>query len=186
MKVKLYFFYLVVNIFVLAIYTNTALSQNKEAITKDIPSSGEVFILQETKLIEMDYVAGYTKNMSSGFSSKRQLAIISEGERSKLRINNNLPVFYCKTNPSEIGIARLDIDTYKGKPVRYVMAMADKGSTYWDFPEKNKIEFDYKKEPNGLYKLILKNPLERGEYGIIIFVGRDAGYRVFDFAVGEP
>ena len=148
-----------------------------------VHSARGVFILRNGKLVEMDYVAGYVKNQTPVFSSKRKLAIIAHGERAPMRITNKTPTFYAR-HPSEIGIVKFDVDTYRGKLVRYVMLISSFGSTLGDFPEKNNIEFDYKKESNIRYQITPKNPLSEGEYGIII-VGGASGYKIYDFGVDE-
>lgn len=181
MKAKSLLFYLVSIIYVILLCANTAFPETEEAI----PKSGDIFLLDKAKLVEMDYVAGHVINQSSAFSSKIRFAIIAEKEHSKFKIKETKPIFYSRVQPSEINIVRFDIDTYKGKLARYVMVTASRGSTAGDVPEENKIEFDYKKEPNGLYKLTLQNTLERGEYGIILAAG-STKYRIFDFSIGEP
>jgi hypothetical protein len=60
-------------------------------------------------------------------------------------------------------------------------------------PGQGNIDFEYKKESNGLYKITLKAPLEKGEYGFIAGgTGGGAGpwspsssYKIYDFGVEE-
>ena len=147
--------------------------------SSSIPASGDVSIFQYGKLIEMEYVAGFTKNLSSfwlGWTiTKTRFAIIASGEHSQMRIKNKNPVFYIKIHPSEISIVKFDFDTYDKKPVRYVTRVGDLWLWTGDQagrPGKGNIDFDFKKGPNGLYKITLREPLENGEYGIIVAKAR--------------
>ena len=75
-----------------------------------MPPSGDVFIQQGGKLVEMEYVAGFTKNMSSpitpftmGFGTmKTKFVIMASGEHAAIRIKDNQPVFYMDLHPSEV------------------------------------------------------------------------------------
>lgn len=164
-------------------------------------SSGGLFIAQGEKNIEMEYVAGFTKITTSAISmgwtgsTKTKFVIMANGEKASLRIKNKTPIFYTKLHPSEIGLVIFDTDTYNKKPVRYVLRVGDMWQTQGQAagPAQTNIDFDFKKEPNGLYKISLKAPLEKGEYG---FIAQGAGsgggpwnpsssYKIFDFGVDE-
>lgn len=160
---------------------------------------GEVFIEQNGKHVEMDYVAGFTKNISSMFymGGSGKFVIMASGEQAQMRIKEKRPVFYVKLHPSEIGIVKFDTDTYNKKPVRYVLKKGD----YWQTgdqagsPGEANVDFNSKKEGADFYKITLKEPLDRGEYAIIIAKGQDPGslggfgggnkYRIYDFGVDK-
>ena len=175
---------------------NQTAQQVKDA---SIPPSGDVFIHQGGKLVEMEYVAGFTKNMSSpytmGFSMKTKFVIMESGEHATMRIKDKQPIFYMKLHPSELGLVKFDTDTYNKKIVRYVLLVGDMWQTGGQAgaPGQGNIDFEYKKEGNGLYKITLKNPLEKGEYGFIA-QGTSSGagpwnpsssYKIYDFGVEE-
>lgn len=167
-----------------------------------VSSSGDIFIVQGGKNVEMEYVAGFTKTITSALamgwtgSMKTKFVIMANGEKAPFRIKDKTPAFYTKLHPSEIGLVVFDTDTYNKKPVRYVLRVGDMWQTQGQAagPGQSNIDFDYKKEPNGMYKIVLKAPLEKGEYG---FIAPGAGsavagpwspsssYRIFDFAVVE-
>lgn len=161
--------------------------------------SGDVFTMQGGKLVEMEYVAGFTKNMSSpytmGFSMKTKFVIMASGEHASMRIKDKQPAFYMKLHPSEIGLVKFDTDTYNKKIVRYVLRVGEMWQTGGQAgaPGQGNIDFEYKKEPNGIYKIALKNPLEKGEYGFIAAgISSGAGpwtpsssYKIYDFGVEE-
>lgn len=169
-----------------------------------VTSSGEIFIIHGGKPIEMEYVAGFTKVMGSsafpiGFGMgaiKTKFVIMANGEHASLRIKNRNSAFITKLHPSEIGLVKFDTDTYNKKPVRYVLRVGDMWQTQGQAaaPGQTNIDFDYKKESNGMYKVTLKAPLEKGEYGFIA-PGAGSGaagpwspsssYRIFDFAIVE-
>ncbi|MDO8445545.1 MAG: hypothetical protein Q7T53_05490 [Deltaproteobacteria bacterium] len=150
-----------------------------------IPTSGDVFIMQRGKAIGMDYVLGFMKVMSSSsFSFKTKFVAIADGERAQFQIKDKNPVFYVKLRPEVFDIVKFDTDTYNKKPVRYVLFIQSAGDTR-AFTKASR-DFDYKKEPNGLYKITLKAPLENGDYGIIASPEQGgASFRIFDFAVVE-
>ena len=166
----------------------------RAASTED---SGVVFIEQGGKRVEMDYVAGFTKNISSmlfysGGNSK--FVIMASGEQAQMRIQEKRPIFYVKEHPSEIGIVKFDTDTYNKKPVRYVLKKGDLWQTGGQAgsPGEANVDFNFKKDVDGLYKVTLKEPLDRGEYAIIIakgLAGPLAGYgggnkyMIYDFGV---
>ncbi len=162
-------------------------------------ASGDVFVMQNGKLVEMEYVAGFTKNLSSpytmGFSMKTKFVIMASGEHAQMRITDKNPIFYLRLHPSEVGIVKFDTDTYNKKPVRYVMRVGELWQTGGQAgaPGQGNIDFEYKKEGNGLYKITLKNSLEKGEYGFIE-QGTSSGagpwnpsssYKIYDFGVEE-
>lgn len=158
--------------------------------------SGEVFIQQDGKRVEMDYVAGFTKNVSSRFmGGSSKFVIMASGEHAQMRIKEKRPVFYVKMHPSEIGIVKLDTDTYNKKPVRYVLKKGDLWQTGGQAgsPGEANVDFNSNKESAGFYKITLKEPLDRGEYAIIIAKGQDPislggfgsgnKYKIYDFGV---
>lgn len=162
-------------------------------------SSAEMLINQSGKLVEMEYVAGFTKILGSSmwavpFSTpKVRFVIMASGEHAAFRINEKNPVFYTKLHPSDIGLVKFDTDTYNKKPVRYVLRVGEMWQTSGQAagPAQSNIDFDFKKESNRLYKITMKAPLENGEYGIIASKGDNTGnpwnpsasYKIFDFAV---
>lgn len=159
--------------------------------------SVEVFIEQNGKRVEMDYVAGFTKNISSMFymGGSSKFVIMASGEQAQMRIKEKRPVFYVKVHPSEIGIVKFDTDTYNKKPVRYVLRKGDLWQTGGQAgsPGEANVDFNSQKEGAGFYKITLKEPLDRGEYAIIIAKGQTPGtfggfgvgnqYKIYDFGV---
>ncbi len=174
----------------------------QQVLGSPVPPSGDVFIQQDGKLVEMEYVAGFTKNMTStllwglGGTTTTRFAIIANGEHAQMKITDKNPIFYLRVHPSDVGIVKFDIDTYRKKKVRYVMRVGDLWQTqgYAGGPGESNIDFDFKKETSGLYKITFKRPLNDGEYGIIVAkIGGTGGlwglanaYKIFDFAVGKP
>lgn len=167
-----------------------------------VSSAGDIFIVQGEKNVEMEYVAGFTKTITSAYSMgftgsmKTKFVIMANGEKASFRIKDKNPAFYTKLHPSEIGLVIFDTDTYNKKPVRYVLRVGDMWQTGGQAagPAQTNIEFDSKKEPDGLYKITLKAPLEKGDYGFIApGTGRgsagswnpSSSYRIFDFGVDE-
>ena len=162
-----------------------------------VEDSGEVFIEQDGKREEMDYVAGFTKNISTMFymGGNSKFVIMASGEHAQMRIKEKMPVFYVKVHPSEIGIVIFDTDTYNKKPVRYVLKKGDLWQTSGQAgsPGEANVDFNSKKEGAGFYKITLKEPLDRGEYAIIIAKGQAPGsleglgggnkYKIYDFGV---
>ena len=178
--------------------TPSVLQQHNSSIS----SSGDIFIVQGEKNVEMEYAAGFTKIITSPYSMswtgsmKTKFVIMANGEKAAFRIKEKNPAFYTKLHPSEIGLVIFDTDTYNKKPVRYVLRVGDMWQTQGQAagPAQTNIDFDSKKEPNGLYKITLKAPLEKGDYGFIApgTGGGGAGpwnpsssYRIFDFGVDE-
>lgn len=175
--------------------------QNPQTQAPSVSSSGDILIVQGGKKVEMEYVAGFTKTITSvysmGFtgSMKTKFVIMANGEKAPFRIKDKTPAFYTKLHPSEIGLVIFDTDTYNKKPVRYVLRVGDMWQTGGQAagPAQTNIEFDSKKEANGLYKITLKAPLEKGDYGFIApGSGNGTGswnpsssYRIFDFGIDE-
>lgn len=172
-----------------------------QPLNSPTPSSGGLFIVQGGKNVEMEYVAGFTKTITSAYamgwsgSMKTKFVIMASGEKASFRIQGKTPAFYSKLHPSEIGLVIFDTDTYNKKPVRYVLRVGDMWQTQGQAagPAQSNIDFDFKKEPNGLYKITLKAPLEKGEYAFIA-PGTSSGggpwnpssaYKIFDFGVDE-
>lgn len=158
-------------------------SQNSSA-----PSSGDIFIVQGGKNVAMEYVAGLTEQLGL---DGRKWAIMASGEHAQMRIKDKTPVFYIKRHPSEFVFAKFEIDTFRGKTVRHIIKQGflkigmDDGRQ--GVLNKHKIDFDYKKEDNGMYKATPKKPLENGEYAIITETNKGVVYdhSVFDFGVDE-
>lgn len=174
--------------------------QNPQPQAPSVSSSGEILIVQGGKNVEMEYVAGFTKTITSAYSMamgsmKTKFVIMANGEKASFRIKDKTPAFYTKLHPSEIGLVIFDTDTYNKKPVRYVLRVGDMWQTGGQAagPAQTNIEFDSKKEANGLHKITLKAPLEKGDYGFIApGSGNGAGswnpsssYRIFDFGIDE-
>lgn len=156
-----------------------------------VEHAGDVFIEQDGKRVEMDFVAGFTKTISGS-----KFVIITSGVYAQMRIKEKRPDFHVKVHPTEIGIVKFDTDTYNKKPVRYVLI---KGNS-WPIgglagsPGEANVDFFSKKEDAGFYKITLKEPLDRGEYAIIIakkqgtaspLAGYGGGYeyKIYDFSV---
>lgn len=167
-------------------------------------SSADISIVLDGKSVDMEYVAGFTKTVSTyatpfmfgAGSFKTRFVIMASGEHASFQIKDKNPAFYTKFHPSEIGLVIFDTDTYNKKIVRYVLRSGDMWQTQGQAagPGQTNIDFDYKKEAGGLYKITLKAPLDKGEYGFIApGSGRGAAgpwspsssYRIFDFAVVE-
>jgi len=150
--------------------------------------TGEVFILQNGKHVEMEYLVGFSKQLGL---DGRKWVIMAGGEHAQVKIKDKTPVFYVKRHPSEFIFAKFEIDTYAGKPVRHIIKQGflkigmDDGRQ--GVLNKHKIDFDYKKEDNGMYKVTPKKPLENGEYAIITETNRGVSYEhnVFDFGIDE-
>lgn len=173
-----------------------AAQSSKEATTTQ---SAEMLIVQNGKLVEMEYVGGFTKILSSSmwaapFSTpKTRFVIMASGEHATLQINDKTPVLYSKLHPSDLGLVKFDTDTYNKKIVRYVLRVGEMFQTGGQAggPAQSNIDFDFKKESSGLYKITMKTTLENGEYGIITSKSDAAGnpwnpsasYKIFDFAV---
>lgn len=146
-----------------------------------VPLSGDGFIMQGGKPIEIDYVLGFMK-IVSGLSFKTRFVVIADEEHAQLQIKDRNPLFYIRSRPELIDVVKFDWDTYNKKPVRYVLFMQNVGDSRAN--TKMGKDFEYKKEANGLYKISFKTPLENGEYGIIVSPGQgESSARIYDFAV---
>lgn len=161
-------------------------------------NSAEIFVEQDGKRVEMDYVAGFTKTLSTGFffgGGSGKFVIMASGVRAQMRIKETRPVFYVKVHPSEIGIVKFDTDTLDSKPVRYVLKKGDLWQTGGQAgsPGQANVDFDSKKGGDGFYKITLRETLGRGEYAMIIakedvsgsLGGYGAGnkYKIYDFGI---
>lgn len=148
--------------------------------------TGEVFILQNGKQVEMEYLAGFAKQQGL---DGRKWAIMASGEHAQMRVKDKRPAFHVKHHPSEFVFAKFEIDTYAGKPVRHIIKQGflkigmDDGRQ--GVLNKHKVDFDYKKEDNGMYKVTPKKPLEKGEYAIITETNKGISYEhcIYDFGV---
>lgn len=143
--------------------------------------SGEIFIEQNGKHVEMDYVVG-NSTTTGVFDPK--VVIMADGDHAEMRIKEKTPVFYTKEHPSEISIVKFDTDTYKKKMMRYVsMQIVGQMGNAGDA----EVQFTSKKEGDGFYKIILKKPLDKGEYGIITAHAQERvmnyAYHIYDFGV---
>lgn len=148
----------------------------KQQVTGEIQnsSSGDIFISRNDKLSEMEYMAGFTKNLSNYSvyylgNTQSKFAIMASGKQAQMRIKDKSPVFYSRINPGEISIVKFDTDTYDGKSVRYITRAGDwiVTSARTLPPGEDSIDFNFQKEVNGLYKITIKKYLNNGEYGIV-------------------
>jgi len=117
------------------------------------------------------------------------------GIESKLEINNASPVFYfyfdnntkdqadwyASSSPNEFLLVKLIVK----KNLRLFQVGSGSYSGFGSsstnmIPEKNKVQFDYTKVKEGIYKITFKNPLLLGEY---CFVFSNNTYKVFDFGI---
>lgn len=171
-------FLIILSVMAVTISIGSTHAQEKEMPT--IPALGDVFIMQRGQAIEMDYVQGFMKVMStSSFSFQTKFVVMADGEHSQFQVKDRNPVFYVKLRPEVVTIVKFDTDTYNKKPVRYVLFTQSIGDTR--STTKMGKDFASQKEMNGLYKITFKAPLENGEYGIMTH----GTNQIFDFAVVE-
>ena len=117
------------------------------------------------------------------------------GSESKLEIKNVSPVFYfyfdnstkdqtdwyASSSPNEFLLVKLVV-----KKDSRLFKVGGSSSSFGSsssnnmIPEKVKVQFDYNKVKEGIYKITFKTPLEAGEY---CFVFANNTYKVFDFGI---
>jgi len=157
--------------------------------------AGDVFIKENGKLVEMEYIAGITKNLTSVFlllNTATRFAIIADGARASFRASSSNPSFLVKIHPSQMSIVKFDFDTYQKKKVRYVVRAGELFQTTGGAggPGVSNIDFNFKRVKGKVYKITLKNPLEKGEYGIIAPLASSKGlwaasstYKIYEFGI---
>ncbi|MDZ7578215.1 MAG: hypothetical protein U0904_08595 [Candidatus Nanopelagicales bacterium] len=120
------------------------------------------------------------------FSFKNKMAIIARGAEAKTHFAEPFAVMFTRHRPSEIGIARLTVETKEDR--RYVDAVSQVGGTLGEFhPPEDNIEFADERMADGSYKLAIKEPLTPGEYGLIVADDKRMGYEIYEFRIdGDP
>lgn len=151
-------------------------------------TDGKVFIQHDGKREEMDYKTAVVVKLSI-FSD--QHALLTDGVAAELRITDKKPILYVNKRPEDFAIVRLIADTYNEKPVRHIVKQGylpvgmDDGRS--GVIEKFKVDSAYKKDGAGLYRVWPKQPLEKGEYALVIgtsdMMNTYARFQFFDFGV---
>ena len=154
-----------------------------------VPSEGMVWIENGGRLHAIDSESalleasiGQAFKQAFLFSMKNKVAVVANGTSAFKRINTTKPTFYTKYKPSDIGIGRFILQPEKNR--RYVWVTSQTGSNImYIYPYENAVGFDYSKVGNGIYKVVLRENLEPGEYGI--GTGMNSSPVLYNFGIEE-
>jgi hypothetical protein len=148
----------------------------------------------KTEMKVIDPTSSSSSDMkTSGMSVKYKQHI--DGKTSKNRVKNMRPVFYFyfgkasslnqsgayfsnSSNPSEFLLVKFKI---KSKKREYTTGKMGMGGMKSGIADKDKIEFDYEKIKEGIYKITPKKDLKLGEYG---FMASSTGASMFVISSG--
>lgn len=156
--------------------------------TGPVASTIEVWAVAGGTRIEIPGVSGYVE-ASIGqafkrallFSFKNKMAIIARGTKAKTRFSVPPSTIYTRYKPSEIGVARLTVQSDKDR--RYIWVVSQVGSNAGEFyPPEDDMKFTDERPADGTYRLTFKAPLTPGEYGLIASGGKTR-YVVHEFAI---
>jgi hypothetical protein len=135
-----------------------------------------------------------------GGFAKSNLVSILAGKNSNLTIVENNPVFYfyfktsdnfksdnwffaAATSPNEFVLVKLK---EKKDSRELIIGSADGFGSSTGIPNKDKIPFTYTEEAEGVFKVVFKKPLDKGEYCFTYASSNPNQYsndKVFDFGI---
>jgi hypothetical protein len=149
---------------------------------------GKVWLPKGGAVMEVGGVAGYVEasigqafKQAFLFSFTNKFAVIARGVSARTRIAERPTMLYSRLAPSEIGIVRFTVQSDNDR--RYVWVVSRVGSNAGEFyPPEDNVPFDDEPMPGGVHKLVLRQALTDGEYGLIA-PGGNTGYTIYDFAV---
>lgn len=158
-----------------------------------VPTSGDFFLLINGKPIEIEEHAGYQKFLRGrAFWTRGASAdclYIIDGPKASFRIpasKKNI-VFISKIKIDPVGIQGGDLfklATVRDGKMRYMVMSASSTSPGSGFPRSEyKTNYESKKNPDGTYTIITKDPLPPGEYAFMWGSTQNASLRVFDFGI---
>ena len=133
--------------------------------------------------------------------SSNKIAI--DGEEARLQIKDPLPVFYfyfqtsqqsslnnsgganfTASSPNEFSIIVFDVNSHTHQ--RQVPTSGGVGSiSSSGVSSKNKLQFDYERVGDGIYKVYAKEPMREDEYAFMYSAGVPENRRIFDFGIEE-
>lgn len=159
-----------------------------------LPSSGDFFLTQNGKLIEIPEHSGYQK-MSTGkafFSAgmATDLYYIIDGPKASLRIpitKENL-VFVSKKrlDPGVINSGDLYRLVVKGRKYRYmVLSTTAVSPNSGKIKEEYKTKYEIKKNPDNTFTITTIAPLTPGEYAFAFGSTEQPNVAFFDFGIDE-
>ncbi len=138
-----------------------------------------------------------------GFGGSKETSIISGG-KSKMQINETMPVFYfyfehntnpfadnwwfaTATSPNEFVLVKLD-ETKSSRvfQIGSTTTIGGFGGGNSGIPEKVKVPFTYEQVSDGIYKVVFQQALKPGEYCFVYASSTPNRYsndKVFDFGI---
>jgi hypothetical protein len=166
-------------------------AKEPDIVAADIafPAKGDFWYIRDGRPIEMQSQTGsFEASVSEGFkraflsSSTDKFILSVPNATAPLEFNTDIPPFYTRINPKEMGIVRFTVQTEENN--RYVLVTSPVGANVGFFyPESDEIPFSYAKMPNGIYRINITKPLSPGEYGIIVRGGVTTRYTVYSFTI---
>ncbi len=145
------------------------------------------------------FASGVAQDLTMGISKSKIKSIVS-GENSRLQINSTKPIFYfyfdnqtvvnsdnwffaTASSPNEFACVGL-----KPKKDRreFIVGSTNAYGASSGIPTKMKIDFQYEKMSDGIYKVTFETPLEPGEYCFMYASDtptRFTNNKIFDFGV---
>jgi hypothetical protein len=156
--------------------------------TASVAPTMEVWAVAGGTLIEIPSVSGWVKadigqafKQAFLFSFENKMKIFARGTKAKIRFSVPPSTIYTRYKPSEIGVARLTVQSDEDR--RYVWVVSQVGSNAGEFePPENDMKFTDERAADGTYRLTFKAPLTPGEYGLIATGGKTK-YLVHEFAI---
>ncbi len=153
-----------------------------------VPSTLEVWTIENGNSVEIPSVSGYVEasigqafKQAFLFSFKNKMAVLVHGTNAKTHFTAAPPIIYTRYKPSEIGVARLTVQSDKER--RYIWVVSRVGSNSGEFyPPEDDMKFTDERTPEGTYKLTFKAQLTPGEYALIAPEGK-TGYVFHDFVI---
>lgn len=152
-----------------------------------LPAVGDIFLLQNGKLIEIEEHRGYQKGSiakmiwTSGILGGDRWFII-DGAKAGFRIpvSQDSLVFISKIK--EVDLFKLAI---KDGKMRYVVGGTSASTLYGivNIREGYKTKYEVKRNPDGTYTITTKGPLPHGEYAFLTGDTKNASVSFFDFAI---
>lgn len=158
-----------------------------------VVSPYDVWVVVDGRRVEIPSVKGYVEasigqafKQALLFSFKNKMAIIARGTTAKTHFAVPFKTMSTRYRPSEVGIARLTVEAKEDR--RYVNMVSQVGGTLGTFqPPEDNIEVTEERTTDGSYKLVLKDPLTPGEYGLIVADAKNMGYEIHEFSIeGGP
>lgn len=166
-------------------YTGNINRLDNITVSHNFPEGQDVWYESNGKLIEVEKAQGGVEGdvgqaVKQAFmvSFVNKFRLTSKGKSAYNSVKESNPVFYTKTIPTDLTIARLSIDYTKNQ--RYATFVNNRNSnSAYVHPISDNIDFDWAKTQNGKYKIMITTPLGIGEYAII--GASDMQYYMYSF-----